>query len=121
MFVRILNMVLALTTVVAIVVNYNVSEEARFTGTQLDRVERGIADAQAAQHDLQAQYVQQSQPERIHDLAVKNLGMTEAATIQLASLSALPRRGQEDAQTHEISAPAPQPADPHLVKIAVRN
>lgn len=75
---------------------YQVSERTRAVGMSLRDVESQVAEEQAKTGDLQVVYEHLARPDRIQTLAEASLGMSDTATVQLASLSLLPRR--QDAQ-----------------------
>lgn len=75
---------------------YQTSERTRTVTFALARAERDIASEQIKRGALQANYERLARPDRVQRVAEEELGMTDSATVQLASLSMLPRRGEED-------------------------
>lgn len=118
MFVRVLNILLALAATAVVATNYGVAEQTRVAGVRLAVVEKTIGDQDAAMHDLKAEFAQLTAPENIQALAESELGMTDQTSVQLASLTALPRRGEAEAKVRQIAAPQDSA---RLVKISVGN
>jgi cell division protein FtsL len=115
--IRVFNLLCVALMAASILTLYQVAERTRVTGVKLAAVEERMTEEQAKTSELQAQYVQLSNPERIQQLAENTLGMTDQATVQLSSLQMLPRRAEADEHIREVSAPAGEPA---LVKISAR-
>ena len=69
--------------------------------------------------DVQTEWVQLASPERIQQLAETTLNMSDTATVQLSSLTQLPRRGEAPlGGVRDASAQAPEPSE--IVKIAAQ-
>jgi cell division protein FtsL len=121
--VRILNFFCMTLLSVSILALYQISERTRVTGVELTTVERQIEEEQAKAALQQARYEHLARPDRIQELAEASLGMSDTSTVQLASLTLLPRKPARDAQVQSIAAPA-DPAGhtgaPMVVKIAAR-
>jgi cell division protein FtsL len=115
--IRVLNFLCVALMGVSILALYHVAEQTRVAGARLSAVEARIADEQSKSSELQAQYVQWSNPERIQQLAENSLGMTDKATVQLSSMQMLPQREAQQDQVSEASAAGETPA---LVKISAR-
>lgn len=107
--VRILNVLCLGLLGVSILALYQVSERTRVVGVELRTVERQIVEEQAKAGDLQVAYEEVARPDRIQKLAEVSLGMSDTATVQLASLNLLPRRDG-----------TPEPTA-KLVRVAIRN
>jgi hypothetical protein len=96
---------------------YRVSEQTRIARIHLLAVEKQIVVDRDAMKVLQADWEQVSAPSRIQALAQSRLGLSDTATVALASLDNLPRRGDALSGTAVQSASMVtpvQPADPHL-------
>jgi hypothetical protein len=116
--IRVLNFFCVAAMGLTILALYRVSEQTRVAHVQLVRVEHRIADEHAKMSVLQTEWVQVASPERIQQLAMSSLGMSDAATVQLSSLELLPRR--DDAQSggiRDASAQAPAAAPAQLIKV----
>lgn len=96
MFVRAFNVVLFLLAAAAIVVNYGIADKARAATVALNGTDQSIRNETATIHDLNAKFTQ---------LSLAELPVEVQPTVQLASLSALPRREDAAPSVHEISAP----------------
>ena len=72
---------------------------------------------------LEAQWQREAGPDTIQKLAESSLGMNDTTTVQLSSLSELPRRGDEPLNGEQLHAASAQlPASPApVVKVAVRS
>ena len=117
--IRVLNFFCVAAMGLTILALYRVSEQTRVAHVQLVRVEHRIADEHAKMSVLQTEWVQVASPERIQQLAMSSLGMSDAATVQLSSLELLPRR--DDAQSggiRDASAQGPAAAPAEIIKIA---
>ena len=101
---------------------YHVSEEARVTKQELRLTNQQIALETSAISVLEVQWQKQANPETIQKLAEASLGMRNTTTVQLASVTQLPRRsdalnGEEMQQASLQTAPAPIP----MLKISARS
>jgi cell division protein FtsL len=92
--VRILNFVCVALTGLACLALYHVSEQTRVANVELTRVNHKIAQEQDAMSVLQAEWARVADPARIQQLARRELGVSDAPTLELSSLELLPRRGQ---------------------------
>ncbi len=93
---------------------YHVSEQARVAKQELRRTEKQITAETSEISVLEAQWQKQASPETIQKLAEASLGMRNTITVQLASVSLLPRRssalnGEEMQQASLQSPAAPEP------------
>jgi len=96
---------------------YHVSEQTRIARIRLIAVEKQIVDDRDAMKVLQADWEQVSAPSHIQALAQSRLGLSDTATVALASLDNLPRRGDTASGTPVQSASMVTPvqtADPRL-------
>jgi hypothetical protein len=91
--VRVLNFCCFAITALACLALYRVSEDTRVTQIHLGVVTRQIADEKEAMKVLEAKWERVAEPSRIQQLASAQLGIDDAPTVSLASLEALPRRG----------------------------
>ena len=104
---------------------YHISEQTRVARQELSRTERQI-DAQRVQISvLEAQWQKVAGPDTVQKLAESSLGMNDTTTVQLSSLTLLPRRGDEPLNGEPVrSANALMPSAPAsvpVVKAAVRS
>lgn len=115
------NLIFAAAAGVAVWANYTVVEQTRVTGARLARVEKNIDADRARLAELQTQYMALSSPDRIQALAQAELGMNDAATVQLSSMQMLPTRSAPD-QNHNrevvTSVPAQGVPSQGVVKIS---
>jgi hypothetical protein len=119
--VRILNFACFALAALCCLALYRVSEQTRIARIRLISVEKQIVDDHDAMKVLQADWERVSEPSRIQALAQSRLGLSDTATVALASLDNLPRRGDAAAGTPVQSASmvAPlQTADPRLNLVA---
>ncbi len=71
---------------------YHVSEQTRIARQDLAHAQKQIQAEQTQISVLEAQWQKVASPEVIQKLAEATLGMQNATTVQLASVSQLPRR-----------------------------
>lgn len=76
---------------------YQTSERTRIAKLALARTEQNLLDEQLKRGALQARYEHLASPDRVQVLAETSLGMSDTATVRLASLTMLPRRGSDEA------------------------
>jgi cell division protein FtsL len=91
--IRVLNFFCVALMGLSILAVYHVSERTRVAEMQLHRVERQIADAKSGIGVLQAEWERVAGPARIQELAQRD-GMSDTSSVELASFSLLPRRGE---------------------------
>ena len=101
---------------------YHVSEEARIAKQELRHTEKQIAMETSEISVLEVQWQKQASPETIQKLAEASLGMRNTTTVQLASVSQLPRRsdalnGEEMQQASMQGTSVPVP----MLKISARS
>jgi hypothetical protein len=100
---------------------YHISEQARVARQDLRVTEKRIAAEEVDISVLQAQWQRVAGPETIQRLAESSLGMNDTATVQLSSLTDLPRRNDGAfAAVRAADVPAPAEQTP-ILKISVRN
>ena len=100
---------------------YHISEQTRVARQDLRVTERRIAAEEVEVSVLQTQWQKVAGPETIQRLAESSLGMNDTATVQLSSLTDLPRRGDDTfAPVRTANAQAPAVQIP-ILKISVRN
>jgi hypothetical protein len=103
---------------------YHVSEEARIAKQELRRTETQIAMETSEISVLEAQWQKQASPETIQKLAEASLGMRNTTTVQLASVSQLPRRSDalngEEMQQASLQSPV-TPMSVPVLKISARS
>lgn len=94
--VRILNFCCFAISALACLALYHVSEQTRVTVAELHHVNGEITKEQNAMSVLQAEWARVADPARIQRLAQAELGVTDAPTVELSSLTQLPRRGASE-------------------------
>ncbi len=100
--IRVLNFLcVVLTAFVCLALNH-VSDQTRVAEAQLNRTKVQIAAASDTLKILQADWERASNPEHIQALAAVHLGLADTATVEVASLELLPRRGE----TSPLGGPA---------------
>ena len=119
--VRVLNFLCFAITAFACLGLYHVSEQTRVARVELVRTERQIVDERDAMKVLQADWERVADPAHIQVLAASRLGLADTATMEVASLELLPRRGEETPFSRSPLNNASivvQSANPHLHLIA---
>jgi cell division protein FtsL len=102
---------------------YHISEQTRVMRQDLAITQEQISTEQTQISVLEAQWQKVASPETVQKLAESQLGMQNTTTMQLASVTQLPRRGDEPlngVEVHSASAQLAQ-APAHVVKAAVRS
>ncbi|HEY1613242.1 MAG TPA: hypothetical protein VGF97_06065 [Rhizomicrobium sp.] len=92
--VRVLNFICFALAATCCLALYHVSEQTRVAHDRYARVETDIATQREALKVLEADWERVSEPSKIQTLAQTRLGFADSATVALASLDYLPRRGQ---------------------------
>ena len=102
---------------------YHISEQTRIARQDLANTDRQIAAERVQISVLETQWQRVAGPEIIQRLAETSLGMNDTTTVQLSSLTELPRRGDEPLNGEQVRAASAQlPAAPApVVKVAVRS
>ncbi|HEX3430710.1 MAG TPA: hypothetical protein VHT03_07470 [Rhizomicrobium sp.] len=117
--IRVLNFVSFALAALCCLALYHLSEETRVARIRLLSVERRIAEDHDAMKVLQADWERVSEPSRIHALAQAHLGLSDSATVAVASFDLLPRRGDapplagSPVQTASMAANVTL-SDPHI-------
>lgn len=107
---RVLNFFCVALMGLTILALYHVSEQTRMASVELRQTDRQIVVEQGKIAELQAQWEQAANPGRIQQLAESSLGMSDTATVQLSSVTMLPRRGDNDELGGARNANAEQPS-----------
>lgn len=106
-----------------IITAYHVSEQTRIAAQELKQSEKQIRTEETEISVLEAQWQKVANPETIQKLAESSLGMQNATTVQLASVTQLPRRSDalngEEMQQASAQAPASTPSP--VLKISARS
>ncbi|HUO98821.1 MAG TPA: hypothetical protein VMU01_09140 [Rhizomicrobium sp.] len=102
---------------------YHVSEQTRVARQELAGTEKSISAERDEISVLEAQWQKVAGPDTIQRLAQSSLGMNDTTTVQLSSLTLLPRRGDEPLNNEPVRAASAQvPAAPApVVRAAVRS
>ncbi|MDE2183615.1 MAG: hypothetical protein KGJ78_11410 [Alphaproteobacteria bacterium] len=109
--IRVFNFLCVALMGLSILALYHVSEQTRMARVEIRQTDRQIAAEQTKISELQAQWEQAANPDRIQKLAESSLGMSDTATVQLSSVTMLPRRGDDTEQLAGArDASAQQPA-----------
>lgn len=121
--VRLLNFACFALAALCCLALYHVSEETRIARIRLTTVEKQIVDDGNAMKVLQADWERVTEPAHIQALAQARLGLSDTATVALASFDGLPRRGDATppASAPVVAAAALAPsltADPRLHLVA---
>ncbi len=114
--VRVLNTLCVALMGLAILALYHVSESTRVASVELQHVQRDLGTEHQAMSVLESEWERVAGPEKIQELAARDLGFTGAPAVQLSSFDALPRRGENDLSDTPIrnaSAEAPAPSTSH--------
>jgi cell division protein FtsL len=109
--IRVLNFFCVALMGLSILALYHVSEKTRVARVELSQADRQIEDEHARISVLETEWEHAASPARIATLAESKLGLDNTATVQLTSLSLLPRGGDEAPLSEEpvrnASAEAP--------------
>jgi len=102
---------------------YHVSEQTRIARQDLNGAEKRIVAEQVQISVLETQWQRESGPDTIQRLAESSLGMSDRTTVQLASVSLLPRRGDEPLGGVEMRAANAQlpAAQTPVLKVSARS
>lgn len=95
--IRVLNFFCIAATAFTCLALNHVSDQTRVAQAQLRRTRADIFSASDTQKILEADWERAANPARIQALAAVHLGLADAATVQVASLELLPRRGESGA------------------------
>jgi hypothetical protein len=99
---------------------YRIAEEARVAQAELRSTRAAIARENDMLTVLGAEWARLTQPARIQALASRHLQMSDAPTLELSSLTALPNRAapQNDTPIREANIIVPSPAPARRVTLA---
>jgi hypothetical protein len=100
--IRVLNFFCIVVTAFVCLALNHVSDQTRVANAELKRTRIDISAAADRLKLLQADWERASNPSHIQALAAAHLGLEDTATVQVASLELLPRRGE----TSPLSGPA---------------
>ena len=92
--VRILNFLFVALAGLSCFAMNHIAEKTRLTDIELRKVHHEIVDQSQTTMKLQARWQTVADKTRIQKLAQDHLGLTDTPTVALASLEALPRRGE---------------------------
>jgi hypothetical protein len=116
---RTLNFAFILVTGLVCLGLYRIAEEARVTQADLAATDRAIAKEHEAMVVLGAEWARATQPARIAALAEHNLQLADTPSVELSSLTALPRKNAPlaDVPVREAKAELPAPINSAAVKV----
>ena len=122
--VRVINFVCVAVAGLACLALYHVSERTRMANLELSHVNRQIVAENSTMSVLQAEWARVADPARIQRLAKIYLGLNDdAPTVELSSLTLLPRRGQSEplgnSPVHEASDTVPAKPGDARIQLAV--
>jgi len=102
---------------------YHISEQTRIARQDLASTENRIAAEYVQLSVLEAQWQKVAGPDAVQKMAQSELGMNDTTTAQLASLTDLPRRGDEPLNGEQVRAASAQEtaAPVPVVRAAVRS
>lgn len=100
---------------------YHVSEETRIARQDLTQAEKQIDVEQTQISVLEAQWQKAASPETVQKLAESSLGMQNATTVQLASVTLLPRRNDATLNGEQVQTANAQMSAARVLKAAVRS
>lgn len=92
--IRVLNFLCVVLTAFACLALNHVSDQTRVAEAQLNRTKTQIVAAADTLKILQADWERAANPTRIQALAAVHIGLADTATVEVASLELLPRRGE---------------------------
>jgi hypothetical protein len=122
--VRVLNFLCVVLTAFSCLALNHVSDQTRVAQAQLNRTKVLIAAESDTMTILKSDWERASNPSRIQALAAVHLGLEDTATVQVASLELLPRRGEAAPVTTSTVTNASvvtSPAETHLHLVAARS
>lgn len=98
---------------------YHISEQTRVARHDLARAEEQIKSERTQISVLEAEWQKAASPEVIQKMAEGSLGMQNATTVQLASVTQLPRRADAPLNDEQVQSASAQAAAP-VVKLVAR-
>lgn len=99
---------------------YHISEQTRIARHDLARAEEQIKSEHTQISVLEAEWQQAASPAAIQKMAEASLGMQNATTVQLASVTQLPRRGDAPLNNEQPITASVQGQVGTVVKISAR-
>lgn len=99
---------------------YHISEQTRIARQDLARAEEQIKSEHTQISVLEAEWQQTANPAAIQKMAEASLGMQNATTVQLASVTLLPRRGDAPLNNEQTQTASAQGPIGSVVKISAR-
>ena len=103
---------------VSILTLYHISEQTRVARHDFVRAEEQIRTERTQISVLEAQWQQAASPEAIQKLAESTLGMQNVTTVQLASVTQLPRRADAPLNNEQVQSASAQLRTGSVVKIS---
>lgn len=100
---------------------YHVSEQTRIARQDLAHAEKQIDVEQTQISVLEAQWQKAASPDTVQKLAESALGMQNATTVQLASVTQLPRRADAPLNGEQVQTANAQMTAAPVLKAAVRS
>jgi hypothetical protein len=118
----VLNFVFVIATALTCLWLNHISDETRVANAQLRKANADIAVESQAFKVLQADWERASNPDVVRTLAETRLGLADEATVEVASLELLPRRGEmgqpaASAMTNASATATPASAQLHLIAV----
>jgi hypothetical protein len=92
--IRVLNFLCVILTAFSCLALNHVSDQTRVTQAELVRTRSQIAAESDSLKILRSEWERASNPDHVQALASAHLGLADTATVQVASLELLPRRGE---------------------------
>lgn len=102
---------------------YHVSEQTRIAQQELKLSDKQIRSEETEIRVLEAQWQKVANPETVQKLAESSLGMQNTTTVQLASVTMLPRRSDalNGEEMQQANAQAPAVVANPVLKISARS
>lgn len=100
---------------------YHVSEQTRIARQDLTHAEKLIQVEQTQISVLEAQWQKAASPETVQKLAEGSLGMQNTTTIQLASVTQLPRRNDAPLNGEQVHTANAEMGAAPVLKASVRS
>lgn len=97
---------------------YHISEQTRVVRHELARTEDQVKSERTQISVLEAEWQKAASPEAIQKMAESSLGMQNATTVQLASVTLLPRRADAPLNNEPVQSASAQVGTGTVVKIS---
>ncbi len=97
---------------------YHISEQTRVARHELARTEDQVKSERTQISVLEAEWQKDASPEAIQKMAESSLGMQNATTVQLASVTLLPRRADAPLNNEPVRSASAQVGTGTVVKIS---